>query len=229
MNAHTNDPRSAKAASRASATPRRVPDALRRSRLLSRGGFEVYEGLTDEGFRGRLLAEALARYAEAEGCDVPVSDGEEVRGGVPARRFSNCPGGPVQDALYHAPPVLDFLRRLTAPSLVPTGPRGTYSYYVRPGDFLAIHRDIQTCDVAVITCLSDGAHVGGDGGSLCLYPERLFEPLSAVRATPEEGALRVRLDVGQTIVLCGGLVPHALLPVAEGQQRVVSVLCYHVP
>lgn len=209
--------------------PPAVPASLRRSCLLSRGGFDVYEGLLDERFREQLLAEALERYVEASACDIPASDGEEVRGGIPARRFLNATGGPVQDAFYRAPWVLDFLRRLTAPSLVPTGERGTYSYYMRTGDFLAIHRDILTCDLAVITCLRDGAEVEGDGGSLCLYPERLFEPLSAVRSTPAEGALTVRLDEGQTIALCGGLVPHALLPVAEGQERVVSVLCYHIP
>jgi hypothetical protein len=41
--------------------------------------------------------------------------------------------------------------------------------------------------------------------------------------------LKLRLRVGQTITLCGGLVPHALLPVAEGQSRIVSVLCHQVP
>ena len=209
--------------------PSAVPAGLRRSRLLSRGGFDVFAGMLDERFREQLLAEAIERHVEALECDIPDSDGEEVRGGRPARRFLHATGGPVQDAFYRAPWVLDFLRRLTAPTLVPTGERGTYSYYVRTGDFLAIHRDIQTCDLAVITCLRDGAEVEGDGGSLRLYPERLEEPLSAVRSTPAEGALTVRLGVGQTIALCGGLVPHALLPVSEGQERVVSVLCYHVP
>lgn len=66
----------------------------------------------------------------------------------------------------------------------------------------------------------------GDGGRLCLYPDRLFEPLSIIRATPQQGAIKVRLDPGQTIVLFGGLVPHALLKVAAGQARIVSVLCY---
>lgn len=206
-----------------------IPNSLRRSRLLSRGGFDLYEGLLDERFREQLLAEALEQCIEALECDIPASDGEEIRGGIPARRFLNAMGGPVQDAFYRAPWVLNFLRQLTAPSLVPTGVRGTYSYYVRTGDFLAVHRDIQTCDLAVITCLQDGAVVEGDGGNLCLYPDRFLEPLSAVRSTPEEGALRLRLDAGQTIALCGGIIPHALLPVAEGQKRIVSVLCYHIP
>lgn len=206
-----------------------VPKSLRRSRLLAPGGFDVYEGLLEEGFRELMLAEALEGYRGAYECAIPFSGGEEVRGGAPARRFLHAMGGPVHDAFYRAPWVLDFLRGLTAPSLVPTGERGTYSYYVRPGDFLAIHRDIESCDLAVITCLQNGAEVEGDGGCLCLYPERIREPLSAVRAAPGEGALRLRLGVGQTITLCVGLVPHALLPTAEGQARIVSVLCYHVP
>jgi hypothetical protein len=122
--------------------------------------------------------------------------------------------------------VLDFLRSLTTNTLAPTGPVGTYSYYVNSGDYLDIHRDIVTCDVAVITCLNDQLSNGEEEGRLCLYPERQLDPISTVRATPQEGAVKVRVGVGQTIVLYGGIVPHALLPVAEGQERIVSVLCY---
>src|SRR5262249_3511959 len=110
--------------------------------------------------------------------------------------------------------------------LRPTGSLGTYSYYVRAGDFLDIHRDIVECDVAVISCLSDGQAGDGEGGRLCLYPDRLFEALSSIRATPELGAVKLRLDPGQTVVLYGGVLPHTLLRVAEGQTRIVSVLCY---
>ncbi len=124
--------------------------------------------------------------------------------------------------------MLAFMRRLTHRSIEPTGELGTYSYYSRPGDFLAIHRDIVTCDVAVITCLSDSPDHAA-GGALCLYPDRMFEPVAAIRATPSEGARVVRLREGQTIALFGGLVPHALLPVDADQVRIVSVLCYRIP
>jgi hypothetical protein len=191
------------------------------------GGFRVLEGLFDHATRKELLAEALRLLPRAAPSAVPVSDDEEVRGGTPARSFLNTGGGPLQDALYRTPGLLECLRRMTCASLVPTGALGTYSYYVRPGDFLALHRDIVTCDVAVITCLHDaGAGHEGDGGKLCLYPGRLFEPLSAIRRSPEAGALKLRLLAGQTIVMFGGIVPHALLPVAAGQARIVSVLCY---
>ena len=190
------------------------------------GGFQVFAGLVDERFRRELLAEALAQLPVANACQVLVGDSEEVRGGRPRRKFINGPGGPVQQAFYSSPWVIDFLRGLTHSKLTLTGGCGTYSYYVRPGDYLDIHRDIVACDVAVISCLSEAPSAVGDGGRLCLYPERLFEPLSSIRATPERGAVKVRLDPGQTIVLYGGIVPHALLKVAEGQARIVSVLCY---
>ena len=115
---------------------------------------------------------------------------------------------------------------MTTPFLKPTGDNGTYSYYLRAGDFLDLHRDIVTCDIAVITCLKNQFGENKGGGQLRLYPERLNEPLSAVRETPESGAVNVMLEESQTIVMYGGLIPHTLLPLDEGQQRIVSVLCY---
>ena len=206
-----------------------VPHTIRDSALMEQGGFAVFEGLVDDRSGQLLLQEAVQLSAQAYECLIPESDSEEVRGGRPARRYLHSPGGEIQGAFYQADWMLTFLRDLTSPTLVPTGKMGTYSYYVRPGDYLAIHRDIVTCDVAVITCLSNGLEPADGGGSLCLYPERLNEPLSTIRATPERGVLHLRLKVGQTIVMYGGIVPHALLPVAESQTRIVSVLCYEVP
>lgn len=204
-----------------------IPPMIRNSALMEDGGVRVLEGLIDPPTRKALLAEALRLLPRAVASVVPASDHEEVRGGTPARSFLNTAGGELQDALYRTPQLLECLRRMTCSSLVPTGALGTYSYYVRPGDFLALHRDIVTCDVAVITCLHDaGTGRGCDGGKLCLYPGRLFEPLSAIRRSLEVGALRLRLLPGQTIVMFGGIVPHALLPVDAGQARIVSVLCY---
>jgi hypothetical protein len=203
-----------------------IPEVVSHSELMKRGGFDVFEGLVDARMRREMLSEAVALLPHATRCEVTVSDGEEQRGGKPRRRFINAQGGPLQQAFNTSLAVLDFLRGLTNGALTFTGEIGTYSYYMDPGDYLDIHRDILTCDVAVITCLHDRATDGGDDGRLCLYPERLSEPLSQIRATPRRGAVKVRVEVGQTIVLYGGIVPHALMPVAEGQARIVSVLCY---
>jgi hypothetical protein len=202
-----------------------IPAALAASPLLRRGGFDVFQGMLNGELLRALLVEALASRAEALESDVPVDDGEEARGGNPARRFLSASGGRVQDAFYKALWMGRFLGELLGMRIAPTGERGTYSYYSRPGDFLALHRDVEACDVAVISCLHDGRPTG-DGGSLRLYPDRIEEPLSAIRRSPERGAVGVRLLPGQTLVLLGGLVPHTVLPVVSGQARIVSVLCY---
>jgi hypothetical protein len=160
--------------------------------------------------------------------NVTCSDAEEMRGGSPARRFLSALAGPVQDAFYQSAEILRILQHVTGLHVARTGGRGTYTYYARPGDYLAIHRDIETCDLAVITCLHDTLGTAGHGGALCLYPNRLFEQLSAIRSTPDQDVIAVRLHVGQTLLMLGGLVPHAVLPVIENQIRIVSILCYRV-
>lgn len=134
----------------------------------------------------------------------------------------------MQHALYHASWMTDFLRAVCGADAQPTGGLGTYSYYERQGDYLELHRDVVTCDVSVITCLHDVPEPTGSGGALCLYPDRTQEPISAIRATPDQGAHLIRLMPSQTLVMLGGVVPHALLPVTSSQLRIVSVLCYRL-
>jgi len=147
------------------------------------------------------------------------------RGGAPARRLFSSVGGAAQQALYFNEALLGFFGKIVGAPLRPSGPQGSYSYYARTGDYLGLHRDIAECDVAVISCLcDDGAQAGS--GALQLYPARIAEPLSQIRATPDRGLVSVRLRPGQTIVLLGGYVAHATAPMAHGQKRLISVLCY---
>lgn len=198
------------------------------SALMARGGFAVAPLLY--GVRGvqSLLNEAIACYPHSKESNTSVDDTEEWRGGNPARRFLSCGAGPVLDHYYHAPEILQFLRDITQLEVVSTGARGTYTYYVRPGDYLSIHRDVRTCDLAVVTCLMDTATPEEGGGMMDLYPQRTNAPLSDIRSSPQDGRISIRLQPGETIVMLGGLVPHAITPVGEAQQRIVSVLCYEV-
>ncbi len=202
-----------------------IPVPIARSPLMRRGGYAVVADLLDDAGRRMMLSEAMELAAAAKASHVPFPDGEEFRGGQPARRFLSASGGVVQDAFYLAPEMIRFLSRQAGVPLLPTGGRGTYTYYVRTGDHLGIHRDIVSCDVAVITCLSDTSGAG-DAGKLTLYPGRVSEPLSAIRANPDLGAVKLRLALGQTLVMFGGVVPHSVRPIAPGQMRIVSVLCY---
>ncbi len=209
-----------------STAPDAVPQALLRSTLMRQGGFGVYEGLPDaETFAG-LYAEAAERYTTAATQECCDDDFAEGRGGRPRRSLLSAEAGPVQDALYAAPWLSDVLSSACGVPIVPSGNRGSYSYYARPGDFLDLHRDVERCDMTMITALHDNSDPSDPAGALVLYPERIHEPLSAIRERPNDGTYPVKLSPGQTILLYGGVVPHRVLPVREGQVRIISVLCF---
>lgn len=198
------------------------------SPLLRQGGFRVFPGLYGPEGLQFLRTEALHLYPGARESSTSVSDGEEIRGGNPARSFLSCAAGPVQDHYYQSAALIQFFREITGLDVRPTGPRGTYTYYARPGDFLSVHRDVRACDLAVVTCLVDNALPETESGLMDFYPGRTKEPLSAIRATLSYGRLSRRLMPGETIAMLGGVVPHAIRPVDAGGQRIVSVLCYEV-
>jgi hypothetical protein len=200
---------------------------IRRSAFLKQGGFTIVQGLLHPSHLGQLLDEAVRAMSDAVGSDVANDDGEKLRGGSPARKFLSAAGGTLQQSILAAPGMLQFLHDLTAVRFVPTGNCGTFSYYTRPGDHLALHRDVETCQLAVITCLhDDAASDARAGGSLSLYPARMLEPLDVIRRDPARGVQSHRLRPGETLIFYGGIVPHAVEPVIHGQRRIVSVLCY---
>ncbi|HEV7427307.1 MAG TPA: hypothetical protein VGQ46_13155 [Thermoanaerobaculia bacterium] len=200
-------------------------DATMSSPLLSRGGFAVLPRFLDTAAANDLLAESLAAYNAATLTDIADNDAEEGRGGSPARRFFSAPGGAVQAAIYNAPWMAELLTGLAGITIRPTGAMATFSYYVRPGDHIDVHRDILTCDVAVITCLIDRDRETA-GGGLVVYPSRTGEPLSSIRGNRSREAEPVPLRPFESAVLFGGLIPHRVHAVAPGQQRVVSVMCF---
>jgi hypothetical protein len=110
---------------------------------------------------------------------------------------------------------------------VPTGRVGSYLYYTRPGDRFTVHRDDgPDHDLVLITCVADKPDLSGDGGMFCLYPYRLAEKIRTIQATPDKGAVKFRLRPGQSLVLFGRWVAHAVLPIGRNQKRIVSVVCY---
>jgi hypothetical protein len=204
-----------------------VPREVAASTLLDGGlGFAVYADLPDAWMRSRLLDEAQEAYRQAARQELGEDDAAEGRGGTPHRRLLTAGAGPVQDEMYRAPWLAEALSSAAGVRLLPSGGRGSYSYYARPGDHLGLHRDIETCDLATITVLYDNSSPREQGGALLLYPGRTGEPLSAIRRRPRDGACVVKVAPGQTIAMWGGIVPHAVLPVAPGQVRIVSVLCF---
>lgn len=205
--------------------PTLEPPWFRQGPLFLSGGVAVVDGLIDSRTFAGLCAEAEANYASADRqvCDVVTSDNCDGRGGVPARQLSTAGGGPVQDELYLSPHLRSFLCELCGGPVRPSGSRGSYSYYVAPGDHLGLHLDIVTCDITVICVLADSSP--DNGGALAVRRANVGVPLSVLRRSPHLDEEAVKAPAGSTIVILGGLVPHRVVPMTTGQ-RVISALCF---
>jgi hypothetical protein len=200
-----------------------IPESIAGSPLLRRGGFMVLDDLLNPAALRSLREESARHLRQAAVAQVARSDNAAGRGGNPARCFWQASGGAAQDDFYRHPRIAALLGNLCGAPVTTTGHRGTFSYYTRPGHHLALHLDIETCDVSLITCVY--ATAAGQRG-LYAYPARRHEPLFSIRATPRDGLTPVALRPGQSVALLGGIVPHCVLPLSAGQVRVVSVLCY---
>lgn len=191
---------------------------------LARLGWHATSHFLGDGAVAALAAEASACHASAnvQRAERPPDEDTGPRG-QPARWLESAVGGPHLLALYHSPRVLAHLRAITGLAWRPSGGHGTFSYYRAPGHHLDLHRDVDDCDLAVITCIQrSGTGVPG----LVLYPGRCRDSLRAIRATPDVGAVTIELAIGESLVLLGGHVPHRLPALAAGQVRVVAPLCF---
>jgi len=205
-----------------------IPNYFRQSQLQEKGGFAVFAGLLSWEWHQAMLHEAHNLFPYAQESKVIQSDPQERRGGNPPRTFLSTVGGSVQQAFYHSPDLRSFLEQMTGLSVHLSGIQGTYSFYAREGDHLSLHRDVEACDLALITCLQDDAPTYERGGVLCVYPNRCEEPLSQIRATPNQGRVPVQLAPNHTVLMYGGIIPHLITPTVNLQVRIVSVLCFSI-
>jgi hypothetical protein len=190
------------------------------------GGVAVLEAVPDHGTCHALALEAHGAYGASSRQECADGDCADGRGGVPRRALQTAPGGAVQDGVYASPWLRAVLSAQCGTPVEPSGNRGSYSYYVRPGDFLDTHLDIDTCDVTLITVLHDDTDPSDRAGGLAVYPGRFGAPLRSIRAAPEAGVAIVKARPGQSILILGGLVPHRVEPLGQAGQRIISALCF---
>jgi hypothetical protein len=198
---------------------RDIPCGLRGSRLYTNGGYLFASGLIGPETLDGLRAEAdSARPGGARG-EVAQSDGTEYRGGSPARAYRTAPGGRLHWALHGSPQMCEAIAGWCGVTVEATG-AGTFSYYEQADDFLALHRDVDSCDVTLITCLKvrDGA-----SGGLLVYPNHMDNPISEIRAAGRSAGVAVPIVPGDTVALLGGIVAHEVTPASASQERIVSI------
>ena len=196
------------------------------SPLAMNGGYATFNEIIPPEIQTALLQETWDQLPNGTREEVEISDSEEERGGCPARRFVTVPGESRLDSLYHSEEIKSFLQNLTYLPICPSGLRGQYIVYSEPGDYISVHRDVEPCNVVMITCLYDNRPHEAMGGTLYFYPTRQHDPLSLIRQTSEQGCLGIKLQIGQTLILFGGRIPHGTIPIVQGQMRIVSTLCF---
>lgn len=196
--------------------------------LYQRGGFVVLPKLIAFSDVRAMFEEARSSFRASKEEKRVGADSEDWRGGLPPRQLLCVQGGPIQDRLYVSPKLAYDVSRVVGQRVVASSNRASYSYYCRQGDHIGVHRDVAGCDVSVIVVISDNTSRDREGGDLLVYPDRMHEPLSAVRRSPEVGAQRIKLRAGETLVLLGGLVPHLVRPVSDGHYRICAPMCFRI-
>ena len=142
-------------------------------------------------------------------------------------RASHRRRGRAQDTLYASPWLHAFLSAQCGTAIVPSGNRGSYSFYVEPGDHLGLHLDVDTCDVTLITVLHDDTDPAEPGRRAGRLPRRASGRRSReVRAAPEDGMALIKARPARASCILGGLVPHRVLPLGPWGQRIISALCF---
>ena len=202
-----------------------LPAHVTESRLYRNGGILILDMPGPEVI-DQLREEALLVRADGSRNEWSGSDVIEERGGNPSRAFGSAEAGQVQWNLFSGAAMVKAVTEACGLEVEPSG-SGTYSYYERNGDFLALHRDIENCDLTVITCLRDTGPAEARGG-LLVYPEHINRPLEAARQARRTAAVAASIGAGQSAALLGGFVPHEVFPMADGQERIVSVMCYRI-
>ncbi len=199
---------------------------LMKSRLLAQGGFQIERQLFNKESLWAMFNEACRLFSNSQEELKEDADTEEWRGGLPPRKLLTSGGGPVQDQLYLAPLLQVLLSELIGVQVQASSNRSSYSYYCRPGDHLALHRDVERCDISVIVVLSDNTNREQEGGELILYPKKIHDPLSVIRQNPQSKAVSIKLAAGETCILAGGMVPHLVRPVGTAQYRITAPMCF---
>jgi hypothetical protein len=190
------------------------------------GGYLLAAGLIGPKTLDGLRAEADLAMRIGTRSAVAHSDGTEYRGGSPARAYCSAPGGGLHWALHGSPQMVEALSLWCGVAVEPTG-AGTYSYYEQAGDFLALHRDVERCDIALITCLTAVSADGASGG-LLVYPNHMHNPISEVRVAGRSAGVAVPMVEGDTVALLGGILAHEVTPASASQTRIVAIMCYHL-
>ena len=187
--------------------------------------YYIFDQLFDSTLVNLLQKEANQLYIHAKENIVKTTEHAE-RGGMPKRKFKSVGGGDIQNKIYNSIRLSNFLSEYTGMNVIPSGERGTYSYYLQNNDFLDLHRDVDDCDLTLITCIHSNVNNTQSSGALYLYTKRASEKIESIYNDKLWGYETIHLKQGQSIFIKGGIVPHGVNPMSKNDNRIISVLCF---
>lgn len=180
-----------------------------------RGIFSEYDatelGLEADRLRDSAVSHSWDRYAI-----------DEVGKVSSPRRHRTSVPGPFLHGAHESPFRVEFLRRLTGRTMVPT--RASFLYYGH-GDVLGLHTDVPACQIAILLS------VRGAPGPLIVHKDlegKSPAELLTIARESEGAPLGGRpVPVGRTtaVVLRGSEVPHHR-PQVESGEAVIVTMCY---
>ncbi|MCL4783847.1 MAG: hypothetical protein KJZ70_12500 [Bryobacterales bacterium] len=202
----------------------RWPKVLQ-SALWRAGGFLALAGFPGAAALSAIRTEAADALRDSERQEWPEPKPSDWRGGQPQRFLGGVTAGPRMNEMFARRETVAMLRGLLGANLRCAG-GGSLTVYERPGDRLGLHRDIETCDVTLVTCIWEEGE--RRESVLRAYPEYAHCALSLIPADRASLGCTVSLRPGDSAILLGGVVPHEVTPMAAGQRRVVSLVCYQL-
>ena len=129
----------------------RWPKVLQ-SALWRAGGFLAPAGFPGAAALSAIRTEAADALRDSERQEWPEPKPSDWRGGQPQRFLGGVTAGPRMNEMFARRETVAMLRGLLGANLRCAG-GGSLTVYERPGDRLGLHRDIETCDVTLVTCI----------------------------------------------------------------------------
>jgi hypothetical protein len=208
-----------------------LPKRLTTSRLWAvSGGYCILPDLLNPDTLREIQIEALDRLSSAVEQDrlgALCSAGnltydQDVQMQAKVKRLT-ATGGDNQYHFYQSEALHQLIGSLVGCEVAPCGSHGFFAYYIRDGDMLGVHRDIT--DVVLITALLEPKDP--EDSCLVIYPARPFDRCHEVNENIHQNKVSIKLRAGESVLLLGSVVPHAVLPVKPDSMRVISSLTYN--
>ena len=177
------------------------------------------------------LLDEVPKQFKKDGVRIESTPSEEYvttgRGAPGAFRMASF--GPRGCAVFSDELLLRVLRQLAGTPVRLNKKCSCYLEYYRPGDYIAVHRDIDSCEATVLIYLKVEP-AGSMWPVLNIYPDRRAGPIVDQKRAPlVREPVAVRCCPGRVLMMVGSEIPHERPPLVKSQRVLAAAACYCFP